>query len=51
MTDLQIHEKTNIQSIQKQLSSIIELTTGQFSLRFTKFRSFEETEFGNVAVG
>lgn len=27
-----------------QLSSIIDLTTEPFSLRFTKFRSFEETE-------
>ena len=29
-------------SVQMQLSSIIDSTTEQFSLRITKFRSFEE---------
>jgi hypothetical protein len=43
MTDLEIHEKPDIQSLQMQFSSIIDSNIEQFSSRFTQFKSFEET--------
>jgi hypothetical protein len=43
MTDLEIHEKSDIQSLQMQFSSIIDSTIKEFSSRFTQFMSFEET--------
>jgi hypothetical protein len=42
MTDLEIREKPDIQSLQMQFSSIIDSTIEQFASRFTQFMSFEE---------
>jgi hypothetical protein len=42
-TDLEIHEKTDIQSLQMQFSSINDSTIEQFSTRFAQFRTFEKT--------
>jgi hypothetical protein len=44
MTDLEIHEKPDIQSLQMKFSSITDSTIEQFCSRFTQFRSFEETK-------
>jgi hypothetical protein len=43
MADLKIHDKTDIQSLQKQLPSVTDSTIKSFSLRFTQFWLYEET--------
>jgi hypothetical protein len=44
MTDLEINEKPDIQSLHMQFSSIIDSAIKQFSSRFTQTRSFEEMQ-------